>query len=254
MPFYTFVLQPREGIKALQVFKVNDKSNEEILLWSLLDDYYDHWEFGQVHVQNPDHPFRLIIKTIRNGNSEGYTAVDDFAIETYPEKCQIIPEGATPPNPPPKNQCDFQDDLCGWVHRDAVFTFNRTSGQILSDSGIEGPLTDHTQSKDSESFYFVKNNAKRRKKFVKLHATLFFADFLYFCSFDPMISILFSLLDLKKNPKQFFLFSEYFMLADASYATEEFMIAALESPEYGSDDGGSEVYCFKFFYNFYVRF
>ena len=69
-----------------------------------------------------------------------------------------------------------------------------------------------------------------------------------------MISILFSLLDLKKNPKQFFLFSEYFMLADASYATEEFMIAALESPEYGSDDGGSEVYCFKFFYNFYVRF
>ena len=163
LPFYTFVLQPKEGIKALQVFKVNDKSNEEILLWSLLDDYYDHWEFGQVHVQNPDHPFRLIIKTIRNGNSEGYTAVDDFAIETYPEKCQIIPEGATPPNPPPKNQCDFQDDLCGWVHRDAVFTFNRTSGQILSDSGIEGPLTDHTQSKDSESFYFVKNNTKTKK-------------------------------------------------------------------------------------------
>ena len=178
MPFYLlYVLQPREGIKALQVFKVNDKSNEEILLWSLLDDYYDHWEFGQVHVQNPDHPFRLIIKTIRNGNSEGYTAVDDFAIETYPEKCQIIPEGATPPNPPPKNQCDFQDDLCGWVHRDAVFTFNRTSGQILSDSGIEGPLTDHTQSKDSESFYFVKNNTKMKKKIVKLHDNSIFRIF-----------------------------------------------------------------------------
>ena len=138
----------------MQIFKVNDKSNEEILLWSLVDDYWDHWEIGQVHVQNPDHPFRLIIKTIRNGKPEGYTAVDDFAIETYPEKCQIIPEGATPPTPPPKNQCDFQDDLCGWVHRDSVFTFNRTSGQILSDSGIEGPLTDHTQSKDSK-FSFV---------------------------------------------------------------------------------------------------
>ena len=120
---------------------------------------------------------RTIIKTIRNGSSEGYTAVDDFAIETYPEKCQIIPEGATPPNPPPKNQCDFQDDLCGWVHRDAVFTFNRTSGQILSDSGIEGPLTDHTQSKDSESFYFVKNNTKMKEKIVKLHDNSIFRIF-----------------------------------------------------------------------------
>ena len=36
------------------------------------------------------------------------------------------------------------------------------------------------------------------------------------------------------------------MLADATYASEEFSMAVLESPAYKG------TYCFKFFYNFYV--
>ena len=38
------------------------------------------------------------------------------------------------------------------------------------------------------------------------------------------------------------------MVAIASYATDEFSVAAIESPEYGS----ATTYCFKFYYNFHV--
>ena len=57
----------------------------------------------------------------------------------------------TTPTTTPKliTECDFQTDLCGWKHRDSAnFHFNRTTGQALTDQGIEGPNVDHTNSKD----------------------------------------------------------------------------------------------------------
>ena len=48
-------------------------------------------------------------------------------------------------------ECDFQNDLCGWKHRDSTpFTFNRTTGQELTDANVEGPGVDHTHSKESK--------------------------------------------------------------------------------------------------------
>ena len=42
--------------------------------------------------------------------------------------------------------------------------------------------------------------------------------------------------------------SEYFMVAIASYSSEEFNIASIESPQFGS----ASEYCFQFYYNFHV--
>ena len=40
------------------------------------------------------------------------------------------------------------------------------------------------------------------------------------------------------------------MVAIASYSSEEFNIASIESPQFGS----ASEYCFQFYYNFHVRF
>ena len=72
-----------------------------------------------------------------------------------------MPENATPHTTPSTTsttstpnivtECDFQNDLCGWKHRDSTpFTFNRTTGQELTDANIEGPGVDHTHSKESK--------------------------------------------------------------------------------------------------------
>ena len=45
-----------------------------------------------------------------------------------------------------------------------------------------------------------------------------------------------------------FFFIEYFVVALANYAYEEFEVASLESPQYG----GAAVHCFQFVYDFYV--
>ena len=44
-------------------------------------------------------------------------------------------------------------------------------------------------------------------------------------------------------------FSEYYMVALANYASEEFNMAVLESPFF---EDGDEIHCFKFYYNFQV--
>ena len=47
------------------------------------------------------------------------------------------------------------------------------------------------------------------------------------------------------------MFLEYYMVALANYASEEFNMAVLESPFY---EDGEAVHCFKFYYNFQVGF
>ena len=47
-------------------------------------------------------------------------------------------------------ECDFQNNLCGWIDGGTNFHFNRTDGQILTDLGIDGPNVDHTDSKESK--------------------------------------------------------------------------------------------------------
>ena len=47
-------------------------------------------------------------------------------------------------------ECDFQNNLCGWIDGGSNFHFNRTDGQILTDLGIDGPNVDHTDSKESK--------------------------------------------------------------------------------------------------------
>ena len=48
----------------------------------------------------------------------------------------------------------------------------------------------------------------------------------------------------------FLSFTEYFVVALANYAHEEFEVASLQSPSYG----GAGEYCFQFVYDFYVSF
>ena len=58
------------------------------MIWQLSQIELDFWETGQVHIANPD-DFTILIKAIRNGNKEGYAAVDDFEIvETNSILCQ----------------------------------------------------------------------------------------------------------------------------------------------------------------------
>ena len=92
--------------KELNIYKVDDGSEDKILLWSFSNERFDFWENGQIHVTN-ENPFRLEIKAIRNSKAEGYAAVDDFRIETYvpAEECPIYPEGAQPVNSNSVNQC-----------------------------------------------------------------------------------------------------------------------------------------------------
>ena len=96
------------------------------------------------------------IKAIRTGKQEGYAAVDDFKIIEN-EECEIFPTDAQPPAPvttttvaPVITECDFQNNLCGWIDGGSNFHFNRTDGQILTDLGIDGPNVDHTDSKESK--------------------------------------------------------------------------------------------------------
>jgi hypothetical protein len=85
--------------------------------------------------------------------------MDDF-VATNEEMCDTIPIEAQPvqsttPTPLPTttshhselHECDFEQDLCGWEllpsPPDFPFTWNRTTGQKLSDLLIEGPRGDH---------------------------------------------------------------------------------------------------------------
>ncbi len=43
-------------------------------------------------------------------------------------------------------------------------------------------------------------------------------------------------------------FADFYMVAFANYAPEEFALAAIESPSYN----GATAHCFKFYYNFQV--
>ena len=54
------------------------------------------------------------------------------------------------PKAPVITECDFQNNLCGWIDGGSNFHFNRTDGQILTDLGIDGPNVDHTDSKESK--------------------------------------------------------------------------------------------------------
>ena len=67
------------------------------MIWQLSQIELDFWETGQVHIANPD-DFTILIKAIRNGNKEGYAAVDDFEIVKN-EECEIFPSDAKPPSP-----------------------------------------------------------------------------------------------------------------------------------------------------------
>ena len=95
-----------------------------------------------------------MIKAIRTGKQEGYAAVDDFKVIEN-EECEIFPADAQPPPPvttttvaPVTTECDFQNGICGWYEGGSNFKFNRTTGQILADQGLDGPNVDHTDSKE----------------------------------------------------------------------------------------------------------
>ena len=99
-----------------------------------------------------------MIKVVHGKDHLGWAGIDDFEFhhDEDANACPTMPDEANPPTPPttttPKpiaTKCDFQDDLCGWKHRDYEFTFNRTNGQALTDNEVEGPGYDHTQSKES---------------------------------------------------------------------------------------------------------
>ena len=59
------------------------------------------------------------------------------------------------PKAPVITECDFQNNLCGWIDGGSNFHFNRTDGQILTDLGIDGPNVDHTDSKESKLIIFL---------------------------------------------------------------------------------------------------
>ncbi len=93
----------------------------------------------------------------------GGLAVDDFDVQMHFDTCETLPPEAdvahTTVGPetttPAQNydKCDFQNGLCGWElfapPPDHPFNWIRTTGKNLSDSGIDGPQTDHIDQPNS---------------------------------------------------------------------------------------------------------
>ena len=152
--FWFFVV-PHEGIKELQITmeNVNSPESSQVVLWQLTEFKLDFWEQGRVHVSNPEE-FVILIKAVRTDKKLGFAAFDDIFVINN-ENCEIFPDYAQPPPPitttiAPQTDCEFENGLCGWKLGGGPFKMNRTTGQALTDAGVEGPKVDHTDNKDSE--------------------------------------------------------------------------------------------------------
>ena len=96
----------------------------------------------------------ILIKAVRTDKKLGFAAFDDIFVVNN-EQCEIFPDYAAPPppittTPAPQTECEFESGLCGWKFGGGPFKMNRTTGQALTDAGVEGPKVDHTDNKDSE--------------------------------------------------------------------------------------------------------
>ena len=87
-------------------------------------------------------------------SEQGYAAIDVVIFEKDFADCDTMPADAavgvtTTPPTPVLQDCDFEDDLCGWdIVGPQEFVFNRTRG--ADQDGVNGPDADHEGGKKSK--------------------------------------------------------------------------------------------------------
>ena len=128
------------------------------LVWDLTDfshESNDFWDNGQVLIKGDSGIAQVVIEAYKGDSDEGYVAVDSvFFVADY-EECETKPTDAITTNTPPTttpapnslHNCDFEQDLCGWVTvGPEEFLFERVQG--ADEDGTNGPKEDHNNNKE----------------------------------------------------------------------------------------------------------
>ena len=96
------------------------------------------WQDAQVLVIGP-----LTIEAIKGDVDNGFVAIDSVILVDDYNNCDIIPPDAKPTPPPPSlDNCDFEQNMCGWSKEGpGEFIFQRFQGQGFEPG--QGPTEDH---------------------------------------------------------------------------------------------------------------
>ena len=151
--FFLFLFQPGESINSLRV------KGELETFWELNDTLPESdalWQDAQVLVIGP-----ITIQAIKGNTDNGFVAVDSVILLEDYNNCATIPADAKPTTPPTTttappplslDDCDFEEDMCGWTTEGpGEFIFQRRQGQGLEPG--QGPEEDHTG--DSQRWFVL---------------------------------------------------------------------------------------------------